>query len=127
VGADENCWESDGISPEGEAISLRLERPAEVTEVRLTFDPNLTREIMPSITAQVRDRQVKGMPEELVRDYVVELSLGGETVASLPVEGNCQRLRIHSLPAPTLADTVTLRARATHGLASARVFEIRVY
>ncbi len=127
VGADENCWESDGIRPEGEAISLRLERPAEVKEVRITFDPNLTREIMPSITAQVRDRQAKGMPEELVRDYSVELSLGGKIAASVPVEGNCQRLRAHALERPMLADTVTVRVRATHGSASARVFEIRVY
>ncbi len=53
-----------------------------VRQIRLTFDPNLTREIMPSITSIVMDRQVKGLPEELVRDYAVTLTLGDETVLS---------------------------------------------
>ena len=95
-------------------------------EVRLTFDTDLSHEIMPSITRLVRERQVKGLPHELVKDYVVTLKRGGKTVEERLVRGNGQRLNVLSF-AGTLCDEVEIRVDATYGLDSARIFEVRVY
>ena len=67
---------------------LRLDLPEAqtISEVRLTFDPNLSREIMPSITAMVRNRQCKGMPDELVRDYTIELLRDKKTVYTISIK-----------------------------------------
>ena len=118
-------WESEAL---GEAATLRLSlaAPSPVREVRLTFDTDLSHEIMPSITRLVRERQVKGLPHELVKDYVVTLKRGGKTVEERLVRGNGQRLNVLSF-AGTLCDEVEIRVDATYGLDSARIFEVRVY
>ena len=67
VGSDENCWESDGLSVKGEKLDIAMEGFNEIRQIRLTFDPNLTGEIMPSITKKVLEKQVKDMPLELIR------------------------------------------------------------
>ena len=95
--------------------------------MRLTFDPNLTREIMPTITAQVKDRQVKGMPEELVKDFSVAFYRGTTLVYSQEVSDNYLRLRTLVLPAGVEADSLRVTVRSTHGYRSARIFEIRLY
>ena len=96
-------------------------------EIRLVFDPNLTREIMPSITAQVKERQVKGLPEELVKDYSVAFFLAGNEVFSRKITGNYQRLNVLALPEKTAADELVVTVQATHGYPSARIFEVRLY
>ena len=76
VQEESNCWEAP-IGEEGASISLDFGKKLVLQQVQLTFDTNLTREIMPSMTRNVRNRQVKGLPEELVCDYVsVRLTLG---------------------------------------------------
>ena len=127
VGDAGNCWESDGLGAGGESITLRLSKPELLHELRLTFDPNLTREIMPTITAQVKDRQVKGMPEELVKDYSVAFYRGETLLYSQEVAGNYLRLRTMALPAGIEADSLRVTVRSTHGCRSARIFEIRLY
>jgi len=127
VGADENCWESDGLKGNGETIALKLPAPARLRELRLTFDPNLTREIVPSITKRVRDRQVKGMPVELVKDYAVRVALGGKTTYFADISENYQRLNVLPLPQGVSGDTVEVTVSKTHGHPNARIFEIRAY
>ncbi|MDL2229876.1 hypothetical protein LJC14_06460, partial [Treponema sp. OttesenSCG-928-L16] len=89
--------------------------------------PNLTKEIMPSITFQVKDRQVRGMPVELVKDYSVDFFRGKERVFSQSIRDNYQRLNVIKLKAPVTADRVCVHVHATHGLDRARIFEIRLY
>ena len=124
VGKNENAWESVGL--ENAVLTLALAEAAEVNQIRVTFDPNLTKEIMPSMTRNVRDRQVKGMPHELVKDYKVEALLGGEVVWSKDVAENYQRLNIHELDA-VKCDTIRITALSTHGIDSARIYEVRAY
>ncbi len=81
---------------------------------------------MPSVTRIVRERQVKGLPMELVRDYTVTLLRNGETVHHFPVSGNGQRLRIHDLPGME-CDEVRITVHATHGCPRARIYEVRLY
>ena len=127
VGKVENCWESAPLTDGPQRLTLTLGAPKKLSELRLTFDPNLSREIMPSITATVRNRQCHGMPDELIRDYDITLTRGGETVFHEKVRGNYQRLNIIALPGDTEADTLTVTVHATHGHPSARIFEVRLY
>jgi len=108
IGTQENCWESDGIGDKGAKITLVWPTHKVIREVRIIFDPNLTREIMPSITAQVKNRQVKGMPEELVKDYTIDFYRGDNIVLSQDVRGNYLRLRTLQLPDSVEADKICL-------------------
>jgi hypothetical protein len=127
VGESSNLWASDGIRPGGETLALTLPEEKALRQIRLTFDPNLSREIVPSITAKVRERQVRGMPEELVRDYRLRLMSKGQPVYEKDVAGNHQRLNVIDLDAPVACDRVELTVTATHGAKDARVFEVRLY
>lgn len=123
----ENCWESLAIEEGGAAeITLTLDKEVPIREVRLVFDPNMSRELMPSMTNSVKKRQVPGMPEELVRDYTVMLSGKGHVVQSLSVKDNRQRLCQLKFEDPVMADQVTVRVNKTYGYPAARIFEIRL-
>lgn len=126
VGENANCWQSDGISAEGEALTLALGSEKTVGQVRLTFDPNLNHCIKITMSSERIAQQGYGVPPELVKDYDVLLKRGGETVALQEVRSNYQRLNVLDF-APTVCDTVEVRIHATNGLKDARVFEVRVY
>ena len=125
VGEQENAWESRDL--QDAILTLRLEKAAPVKQLRLTFDPNLTREIMPSMTRNVRNRQVKGLPLELVKDYRAELLRDGRVVWSKEVSGNGQRLNVLEPEQPVLCDTIRIAVTATYGYDAARIFEVRAY
>lgn len=127
VGKDENCWESAPLNGEEAWLRLDLEEEKALHQIRLTFDPNLSREIMPSITATVRNRQGEGMPRELVKNYKVVLQKGGTSVFEKEVRNNYQRVNIIDLPEETLADSAVVYVKDTHGHPGARIFEIRLY
>lgn len=125
-GDESNCWEAR-IGEKGAWIKLAFEAPVKISELQLTFDPNLTKEIMPSMTRNVRDRQVKGMPCELVKDYHVQLFRDGQEVFGKKITGNCQRLNRISLDGLTECDELMVTVYETHGIDKARLFEIRAY
>ena len=125
-GEMDNCWEAE-IGEEGASITLNFGETVELSEIQLTFDPNLTKEIMPSLTRNVRDRQVKGMPHELVEHYRVQLFRAGEEVFRKETTDNYQRLNRICLEARTECDTLTVTVLKAHGINRARVYEIRAY
>lgn len=124
-GDRENAWESRDLKDA--QLTLALETPATIKQLRVTFDPNLTKEIMPSMTRNVRDRQVKGLPLELVKDYRVELLWDGQPVWCREISGNGQRLNVLDLETEVLCDTIRITVEATHGYETARIFEVRAY
>lgn len=126
-GGNVNCWESDGMSDEGETLTLKLSGQKKVGQVRLTFDSNLNRPIKITLSAKRMAEQQVGVPAELVKDYQVVLSLAGQVVASQSVYDNYQRQCMVPFEDQPLCDTVTLRITATNGYPNAKVFEIRVY
>ena len=126
VGEESNCWEAK-IGESGATITLDFDHTVSLSEIRLTFDPNLSREIMPSLTKNVRDRQVKGMPDELVKDYRVQLFLKDREVFEREVVENYQRLNCITLGKEVQCDRMTVTVRSAHGIDRARVFEIRAY
>ena len=125
MGEASNCWISAPLSTP-QTLTLTLAEPASVCEVRLTFDTDLSHEIQPSLIENVRKRQVRGLPHELVRDYDVELLQGGETVARREIRDNGQRLNCLAFEHVD-CDAVRVTVRATHGSPEARIFELRVY
>ena len=125
VGKQENAWESQDLT--NAQLTLTLGKAAPVSQIRLTFDPNLTREIMPSMTRNVRNRQVKGLPPELVKDYTVEALRDGQVVWNRAVENNGHRLNVLDLDAPVTCDTIRITVTATHGYETARIYEVRAY
>jgi len=126
VEAESNCWISQPLNGGEATLRLRWNEPIKAAEIRLTFDSNLSREIMPSIGRIVRERQVKGLPEELVRSYAITAQNNGETVWKETVENNGQRLKIHTLQGVE-CDSIAVTVSATHGCPNARIFEVRVY
>jgi len=121
-----NYWESQGITKDGERLEVYLCRPAPVHQVRLVFDTDLNHEIMPSMTRLVMDRQVKGMPAELIKDYQVSLLREGEVVAETIVRENRQRLNVLDFEG-ICTDEVRITIQATHGFENARIYEVRIY
>lgn len=126
VSGKTNCWISGPMTDKGEVLKLQLLKTIPVHQVRITFDSNLTREIMPSITESVREAQVKGMPLELVKDYRLTLLRGGEVIQEKQISNNRRRLVVHSFE-NTECDEVQLTILSTYGSLEARVFEVRIY
>ena len=122
-----NCWISKSLGNEGQWIALALPEKKGVTEIRLTFDPNLSRQIMPSLSEYQQSVQIPGIPPELVKSYTLELLNGTDIVYTQQITNNYQRLRIHHIAKPVLCDTVKVTVHSTYGDTHARIFEIRVY
>ena len=107
-------------------MTLKLPEEKSLREIRLTFDTDLSHEIMPSIVREVRERQVKGMPHELVKDYRISLYSQGKKVWEKTILDNVQRLNIHPLE-DIKCGQVEVTVLETHGLERARIYEVRIY
>ena len=122
-----NLWRSAGISAEGETLSLKLQESAPVSQIRLTFDPDLSEERCISVSKAFLDKEPIGVAKELVKDYTVTALKDGSAVWSKAIIGNYQRQNIIDLDAAVEADTISIHITATNGDEDARVFEVRVY
>lgn len=123
----QNCWESDGLSGAGEEIVLKLPSPKLLKQLRITFDPDLSRGIQPCAYNFTEDSQPKGMPPVLVKSYAIKVHNGNSLVYSKEVAENHQRLNIHEFPEGIRADRVSVTVLGTYGHRNARIFEIRLY
>ena len=108
-------------------LSLGFDSPRAVSQVRLTFDPDLNIEIMISQTKRRLDGMVKGMPPALVKDFTLRLLKGEETVFTQSVTDNCRRLAVLDVPTPVEADRVLVEVHSTYGDPVAKIFEVRIY
>ena len=108
-------------------LSLGFDSPRPVSQVRLTFDPDLNIEIMISQTKRRLDGMVKGMPPALVKDFTLRLLKGEETVFTQTLTDNCRRLAVLDIPAGVEADRVLVEIHSTYGDPVAKVFEVRIY
>ena len=125
-GDERNIWVSDGMSENGETLTLKLKKAAEVSQVRLTFDSNFNYAIKISMSGERQGQQRIGTPVELAKDYTVELYLNGEKVSEKAVVDNVQRANVVDLD-KTLCDEVKVKIHSTNGAADARVYEVRIY
>ncbi len=120
-----NCWRSASLQ-ERQVLSAKLDGKHPVYQVRLTFDTDLSHEIQPSMIKNVRDRQVKGLPRELVKDYGVSLLSGGTVVGTRVITNNGQRLNVLEFGGVE-CDEVQIEVTSTHGCDYASIFELRIY
>lgn len=120
---------ADGRSHRWEAaecpawLELTWDEPRKITEIHLTFDSGLQRELILSASDAITAKTVRGPQPELVRDY--DLLLNGRIVAG--VRDNYLRKRVHRLDAGVTARRLRVLVHATRGISQARIFEIRVY
>ena len=107
-------------------LTLKLPEEKALSQLRITFDSNLSRSIMPSITRKAMEHQVKTLPRELVKDYDVQFLRQGSVVLEKSIRGNGQRLNIHKLD-DLCCDEVRITVRETYGHDAARIYEVRLY
>ena len=123
-----NMWQSRSLAAEDAVLNVQLREQAVMKQLRFTFDSNLSKEIMPSISTVNQSRQTKGLPPELVKAYTVKIFNGEEEVFSKSFKRNVQRLNVIDLPQEgVLGDKVVLQVEETYGSDTARVFEVRIY
>ena len=126
LGEASHAWHAP-LTGQDAWLSLGFDSPKSISQVRLTFDPDLNIEIMISQTKRRLDGMVKGMPPALVKDFTLRLLKGDETVFTQTVTDNCRRLAVLDMPASLEADRVLVEIHATYGDAVAKVFEVRIY
>jgi hypothetical protein len=114
AGKSSNLWVSDPSAGLPQELTVELGRPAEIGRVELRFDTCL--ELLHFVEP----------PRECVRDYDLDVRSDGKWTKVHGEAGNVRRFRAHDFAA-VRADAVRLRVTATHGDASARVHELRVY
>lgn len=121
-----NMWISapDDQQP---ALSLSLPQAKAVRAVEITFDSNLSVEIMISLSKWHHVRQSDTLPDTLVKDFDLVFLKEGKEVHRAAFQGNHQRNFRYTAPAAQLCDTVTVEVKATHGCAEARICEVRLY
>jgi len=116
----ENCWQSEG--PLGD-LTLRWDQPQTLSELHLTFCSGLQRELSLSPSAWVMEHSVRAAQPEIVKDY--DVYLDGQLIQE--VRGNYLRKRIHRFEQAVTGRELTVKALATHGGPTTRVFEVRAY
>ena len=125
-GGQSHCWQSGPIG-NGQAITLTFPVPRKIHQVRMVFDPDLSQEIMPSLTASVRSRQPEWLPPQLVRSYRLEVRGKGKLLFTREEKENHQRLVVVELDQMLVCDTLVLTVTGTYGMDAARLYEIMVY
>lgn len=125
VGGNHNCWQAD--QPNGAWLSFHFPQPVTINTVQLTFDSNLSREIMISLSEQVLARQEGHSPSELVKAFELSFYRNGQLLRQIKQSDNYQRHCVIRLPQSLSCDRVQLTIHATHGTTTPKVFEVRAY
>lgn len=128
VNDDINCRQSDGLSENGEYyIEICLEKAAQIGEIRLVFDSDLSQQITISINDWVKQNEAATMPETLVKNYDIELYNDGECVKKIEKTDNILRHNVILLENRIKCDTIKVNIKSTYGAKCARMFEARIY
>lgn len=122
-----NEWISNGINKDGEILSLKLNKPSSVSQIRVTFDPDLSEERCISVSKAFLEKEPLGPAKDLVKDYAVIVLLEGKPVFEKKYKGNYQRHCITNLEKPILGDEIQIAVYSTNGSEDAKIFEVRIY
>jgi len=117
---DENCW----IGKKGDSLAYTFENPERINTVRLIFDSDLNRDYqnMPCSYPLVQTRFM--LPQTLVKEYKLVLTLEDGTKKEIRIYDNRQRLVLHQVN--ELVTKVELVPISTHGCEDFRVFSFEV-
>jgi hypothetical protein len=101
---------------------MELSEPSKISEVHVTFDTGLERELMLSGSDKCSNKTLRGPQPETAKHY--RLIIDGKVVAEESF--NYLRKRIHRLETKQTGRIVELEILSTHGVPEARVFEVRI-
>jgi len=127
IGDNSHLWQSKDMSEENAFLSLDFDEGKQISEVRVTFDPDLNIEIMISQTKRRLDGMIKGMPPSLVKDFTVSLFNKNQKVYTKKITDNNERLCVIKTQTPVMADKVLVEIESTYGDKTAKIFEVRIY
>lgn len=125
-GDNSNLWVSDGISKNGETVSLEFEETVKISEIRLIFDTNFNYSVKQTQNTKRQRQQRRGVPPELVRDYKVSLYSGGKVIFEKAVTDNFQRMNAIEVY-DGMYDKVSVTVTATNGCEDVHIYEIGLY
>lgn len=106
-------------------IMLTFDKPQRITETVITFDSNLSVEIMISLSKWHHVRQARGIPDTIVKKYTVTYIHNGSIVNEVSINGNHQRM--NTIESDVVCDSIKITVNETNGCDQARICEIRVY
>lgn len=123
------AWISGGTPTPTRPASLYFSWESEITlsKINLTFDSSLSAEIMPSLSDWAKARQQQGVPDTLVKDFLIRCFRNGKMVCEKGITGNYQRCCHITLSEPVSCDRLEIGVTATNGCPYARIYEVRVY
>jgi len=113
-------WESTELPA---TLALEWNTSQRIQEIHLTFDSGFERELILTPSDHVTKKIIRGPQPETVKHY--RILLNGEVVVE--ETGNYLRKRIHRLATAIPFAKLEIEVLATHGVASARIFEVRAY
>lgn len=122
VGNCSNMWKSEGV---GKSLTLKLKAKHKIGKVMLTFDSDLSKEIMISLSNWHKVRQDYSVPDSIVKDYKVEFLSDGEVVGTSIVTENHQRN--NTVFCNTVCDAVKITVISTNGSKYSSICEVRIY
>ncbi|MCZ7644716.1 MAG: FAD-dependent oxidoreductase [Planctomycetota bacterium] len=118
-----NLWISAPAKPgQDEWLELDFGRETEIREVACLFDSDLDRHL----TSMWHTMPYRIEPD-LVKDYDVQLRVGGSWRTVKEVRGNRLRRNVTVFDQRYRADALRLAVKATHGNPRAQVYEVRAY
>lgn len=119
--ADEraNHWESASLPAR---LDLTFAEAKSIRSISITFDSGLRRELTLTPSDHITRKTVRGAQPELVKDY--DILIDGKV--TLTVRDNYLRHRVHDWPAAH-GSVVSINVLATHGVPTARLYEVRCY
>lgn len=120
-----NLYCSNGISNDGETVTIDFKKAVDLKELHIKFDSNLSKEIEISMSQWVCSRQDKYLPTTLVKDYSVSLIKDGKVIKTLDFKDNIYRF--NKIKLNDNCDTVKITCKSTYGDKDIRIFEVRAY
>jgi len=126
LGDEVHGWTSDGISENGEILTMTFNKPVEISELRYTFDSDFRYPIRVTMAPNRQKQQRPGVPAELVRDYDIVMKSDNKVVRTIEVRENHQRHNVLRFDS-TVCDSVEMHIKSTNGADSITVFEVRAY
>lgn len=119
-----NSWKCDLKSDTW--IQAHFKKPCSLSQIRITFDSNFNYPIRITMAPARQRQQRRGVPEELVKDFDIELIKDEKTVKTVKIRNNHQRLCVCDFDS-VLCDGFKISIISTNGSRTVTVFEIRSY
>ena len=124
MGDTVNLWQSDGLSKNGEYVTLKWDEPKKIKTVILRFDSDLSSELTITLSDGIRKGQ-KRFPQTLIKDYDLIFYDKGNIVGELRQTDNI--LRLNRLKVDFVADEVKIVLKTTHGAVDASMFAVNIF